>query len=177
MDDCWERKVPPRDPATGRLVGDPKRFPAGMKALGDCYHSKGVKYALYTAESAHTCGGYPASALHEDLDAKTFADWGVDYMKVDGCGPLGYYNHGYKAMVRTRYLFLSCAVILKQLKPPLLLLLLANTALACAIVRRARRWRTLAGRSSTRARGPRTSTRATRRCRCVLKHPCCSIHA
>ena len=50
MDDCWERKVPPRDPATGRLVGDPVRFPSGMKALGDYYKQKGIKYALYTAE-------------------------------------------------------------------------------------------------------------------------------
>jgi alpha-N-acetylgalactosaminidase len=75
MDDCWERKVPPRDPTTNKLVGDPVRFPGGMKALGDYYHNKGVKYALYTAESPHTCGGYPASANHEMLDAQTFADW------------------------------------------------------------------------------------------------------
>jgi hypothetical protein len=98
MDDCWERKIPPRDLKTGRLVGDPTRFPSGMKALGDYYHSKGAKYALYTAESPHTCGGYPASANHEMTDAQTFADWGVDYMKVDGCGPADYYDHGYKAM-------------------------------------------------------------------------------
>ena len=98
MDDCWERKVPARDLKTGRLVGDPTRFPSGMKALGDYYHSKGAKYALYTAESPHTCGGYPASANHEVLDAQTFADWGVDYMKVDGCGPASYYEQGYKAM-------------------------------------------------------------------------------
>jgi len=69
-----------------------------LQALGDYYHSKGLKYALYTAESPTTCGGYPASANHELLDAKTFADWGVDYMKVDGCGPADYYSHGYKAM-------------------------------------------------------------------------------
>jgi alpha-N-acetylgalactosaminidase len=94
-----------------------------MKALGDYYHSKGAKYALYTAESPRTCGGYPASADHEMLDAQTFADWGVEcvnlpaylssrclllrlsflpwcrsYMKVDGCGPPTYYDHGYKAM-------------------------------------------------------------------------------
>ena len=98
MDDCWEQKQPPRDPTTGRLQGDFKRFPSGMKALGDYYHSKGLKYALYTAESPTTCGGYPASANHEALDAETFADWGVDYMKVDGCGPAEYYAHGYQAM-------------------------------------------------------------------------------
>jgi len=98
MDDCWEQKVPPRDPTTNKLVGDPLRFPSGMKALGDYYHSKGLKYALYTAESPRTCGGYPASANNELLDAQTFAEWGVDYMKVDGCGPADYYQHGYQAM-------------------------------------------------------------------------------
>lgn len=98
MDDCWEQKVPPRDPKTNQLRGDPIRFPNGMKALGDYYHSKGLRYALYTAESPHTCGGYPASANNEGIDAKTFAEWGVDYMKVDGCGPPSYYDEGYKAM-------------------------------------------------------------------------------
>jgi len=98
MDDCWERKVPPRDPATNKLVGDPERFPSGMKALGDYYRDKGIKYALYTAESDATCGGYPGSKDHESLDAKTFAEWGVDYMKVDGCGSPNYYDDGYKNM-------------------------------------------------------------------------------
>ena len=98
MDDCWEQKDPPRDPTTNKLRAEPTRFPSGMKALGDYYHSKNISFAAYTAESPTTCGGYPASANHEALDAKTFAEWGVDYMKVDGCGPAGYYAEGYKAM-------------------------------------------------------------------------------
>ena len=98
MDDCWEQKVPPRDPTTKKLRGDPKRFPSGMKALGDYYHKLNLSFATYTAESSTTCGGYPASAEHEALDAKTFAEWGVDYIKVDGCGPADYYAGGYKAM-------------------------------------------------------------------------------
>jgi len=98
MDDCWELKHPPRDPATNRLQGDHKRFPSGMKALGDYYHALNLSFAAYTAESDTTCGGYPASARHEDLDGQTFAEWGVDYMKVDGCGPASYYAYGYKAM-------------------------------------------------------------------------------
>ena len=73
LDDCYLNKTR----QNGRLIGGPT-FPSGMKALGDYYHSKGAKYALYTAESAHTCGGYPASAEHEMLDAQTFADWGVE---------------------------------------------------------------------------------------------------
>ena len=98
MDDCWEQKHPPRDPATNKLRADPTRFPSGMKALGDYYHARNLSFAAYTAESPTTCGGYPASAKHEVLDANTFAAWGVDYMKVDGCGAKSYYAGGYKAM-------------------------------------------------------------------------------
>jgi Alpha galactosidase A len=73
---------PPRDPVTHELVGDHVRFPSGMKALGDYIHAAGIQFALYTAESAETCAGYPASRNYEELDAKTFASWGVDYLKV-----------------------------------------------------------------------------------------------
>jgi hypothetical protein len=98
MDDCWENKTPKRNTTTGRLYPNPDRFPSGLKALGDYMHSKGATFGLYTAESPTTCGGYPASANSEDLDAKTFAEWGVDYLKVDGCGATSYYEHGYQAM-------------------------------------------------------------------------------
>ena len=61
-------------------------------------HTAGATFGLYTAESPTTCGGYPATDNTEALDAKTFAEWGVDYLKVDGCGPADYYKGGYKAM-------------------------------------------------------------------------------
>ena len=32
-----------------------------------------------------TCGGYPGSEGHEEVDANTFAEWGVDMLKFDGC--------------------------------------------------------------------------------------------
>ena len=70
---CWEEKNPPRDPTTNELRGDAKRFPSGMVALGDYVHALNLSFAMYTAESPTTCGGFPASANHEELDAKTFA--------------------------------------------------------------------------------------------------------
>lgn len=42
-----------------------------MKALGDYVHGKGLSFAIYSAESTETCGGYPASLNHEALDAQT----------------------------------------------------------------------------------------------------------
>ena len=95
VDDCWMSRV--RD-ATGSLRGDSSRFFYGMAALGHYIHSRGLKFGLYTAESAMTCAGYPASKGREKIDAKTFASWGVDYLKVDGCGGLDYYATGYSSM-------------------------------------------------------------------------------
>ena len=82
----WEEKSPARDPTTHELRADTKRFPSGMKALGDYVHAKGLSFAIYSAESTETCGGYPASLGYEALDATTFASWGVDYIKVRGGG-------------------------------------------------------------------------------------------
>ena len=56
-----------------------------MKALGDYIHSLGLKFGIYSAMGIQTCAGYPASFDREFLDAETFASWGVDYLKYDGC--------------------------------------------------------------------------------------------
>lgn len=83
IDDCWE-DINGRD-SSGRLVPDASRFPDGMKALGDYMHAKGVKFGTYSDEGTKTCGGYPGTKDHEEVDAQTFAEWGVDYLKLDGC--------------------------------------------------------------------------------------------
>jgi len=83
IDDCWENHSG-RD-ARGRLFPDATRFPQGMKSLGDYMHSKGVKFGTYSDEGTKTCGGYPGTKGHETEDAQTFAEWGVDYLKLDGC--------------------------------------------------------------------------------------------
>eukprot|EP00053_Salpingoeca_punica_P018272 m.178725 g.178725 ORF g.178725 m.178725 type:complete len:422 (-) comp17398_c1_seq2:3749-5014(-) len=113
IDDCWPQMTPPRD-SKGQLVGNTTRFPQGMKALGDYMHKRGVKYALYTAESNFTCGQYPGSLGHEVEDSELFASWGVDYLKLDGCGDLSAYPTGYplfgKALAATgRNITYSCS--------------------------------------------------------------------
>eukprot|EP01098_Paradermamoeba_levis_P006725 TRINITY_DN2793_c0_g1_i1.p1 TRINITY_DN2793_c0_g1~~TRINITY_DN2793_c0_g1_i1.p1 ORF type:complete len:433 (+),score=114.65 TRINITY_DN2793_c0_g1_i1:186-1301(+) len=82
IDDCWLANT--RD-ANGRLQPDPKRFPSGMKALGDYIHSKGLKFGIYGDWGTNTCEGYPGTKGFEAVDAKTFAEWGVDFVKLDGC--------------------------------------------------------------------------------------------
>ncbi|HVT79769.1 MAG TPA: glycoside hydrolase family 27 protein, partial [Phycisphaerae bacterium] len=60
------------------------KFP-DMKALGDYIHSKGLKFGIYSGPGPRTCGGYVASWQHEEQDARTWASWGVDYIKYDWC--------------------------------------------------------------------------------------------
>ncbi len=83
VDDGWEARD--RDPVTGRLVADPVKFPHGMKYVADYVHSLGLKFGIYSCAGLRTCGNLPASMDHEYLDAQTFADWEVDFLKYDGC--------------------------------------------------------------------------------------------
>ena len=48
-------------------------------------HSKGLKFGLYEDYGTKTCKGYPGSQYYLQMDMQTFADWGVDYLKLDGC--------------------------------------------------------------------------------------------
>ena len=82
IDDCWSLRERGAD---GRLVPDPEKFPHGMKAVADYVHSKGLKFGMYSCAGVRTCAGYPASFDHEFVDAATFAEWGVDFLKYDFC--------------------------------------------------------------------------------------------
>lgn len=81
IDDCWQVD---RD-SSGHIVPDPQRFPSGMKALADYVHEQGLKFGIYTDAGTQTCQGRPGSYGHEAEDARTYASWGVDYVKVDWC--------------------------------------------------------------------------------------------
>lgn len=81
IDDFW---VGGRD-NTNHLFPDKQRFPHGIKALADYVHSKGLKLGIYSDAAEYTCGGVTASYNFEELDAQTFADWGIDYLKYDYC--------------------------------------------------------------------------------------------
>ncbi|HEX8848782.1 MAG TPA: alginate lyase family protein, partial [Gemmatimonadaceae bacterium] len=82
IDDCWE--APSRD-ASGNLAVDSTRFPGGMKALADYVHARGLKLGIYSSAGTLTCQKRPASLDHEAADARTFAAWGIDYLKYDNC--------------------------------------------------------------------------------------------
>ena len=106
VDDCWQGVAPGagmgRNYATGELQADAGRFPSGMAALGEYMHSRGLTYGHYSAASVNTCDGFPGSKDFEETDAKTFANWTVDYLKLDGCAiprsDLSYYAPGFTRM-------------------------------------------------------------------------------
>ncbi len=80
IDDWWAMRSRDKD---GNLQPDPNKFPQGMKALADYVHYKGLKFGMYTDAKSLTCGRFPGSYGHYEQDAKRFAEWGVDYLKVD----------------------------------------------------------------------------------------------
>ncbi len=79
VDDCWQGE---RD-ASGMLHPNSK-FP-DMKALAEYIHSKGLKFGIYSSPGPKTCAGFAGSLGHEEQDAATFAQWGIDWLKYDLC--------------------------------------------------------------------------------------------
>ncbi len=79
IDDCWQNDRL----EDGTITTDP-RFP-DMRALGEHIHSLGLKFGIYSSPGPGTCAGYPGSHGHEALDARTYAAWGVDFLKYDWC--------------------------------------------------------------------------------------------
>lgn len=80
LDDCW---------STGRNTSgnssiqvDLTKFPNGVAAVAEDIHSKGLKFGMYSDAGRWTCGSYEGSLGWEEVDAQTFANWGVDYLKV-----------------------------------------------------------------------------------------------
>ncbi|XP_025088515.1 alpha-N-acetylgalactosaminidase-like [Pomacea canaliculata] len=82
IDDCWAASK--RDDS-GRLQADPVRFPSGIKALADYVHARGLKLGIYTDIGYATCMNLPGSEFYMQTDANTFAEWGIDLVKTDGC--------------------------------------------------------------------------------------------
>lgn len=82
IDDAWEA---PARGGDGELVADADRFPSGIPALAEFVHSLGMRFGIYTDAGTATCQGLPGSLGYEFRDARRFAAWGTDYVKVDWC--------------------------------------------------------------------------------------------
>ena len=85
LDDCWQALDRAAD---GQIVPDPRKFPRGLGPTIAYIHNHGLRVGLYTAAGEKTCGGRPGSLGHERQDARTYARWGVDFVKEDWCGDM-----------------------------------------------------------------------------------------
>ena len=81
IDDAWQA---PKREADGKLKPN-DRFP-DIAGLGEWLHRKGLRLGIYSSPGASTCGKYLGSLGYEETDARTWNDWGVDYLKYDLCG-------------------------------------------------------------------------------------------
>lgn len=81
IDDGWQGGRDHRN----NLIADPVRFPSGIQALAEQLHQRGLKLGIYSDAAQLTCAGYTASLGFEEQDARTFAAWGIDYLKYDYC--------------------------------------------------------------------------------------------
>jgi len=80
IDDAWQ----PKERNADGTITPNEKFP-NMKALADKLHAEGMKLGIYSSPGRLTCGEYLGSLHHEAQDAKSYADWGIDYLKYDWC--------------------------------------------------------------------------------------------
>lgn len=129
IDDCWSEME--RDAQTKRLVANRTRFPDGIGKLADYAHAKKVKLGIYGDVGTYTCGGYPGTVDgktgqdYTQIDARTFSDWKVDSLKLDGCYQnASLYSHTYPEFTRALsqvgklllIIQLSCPLVLVHLE-------------------------------------------------------------
>ena len=80
IDDCWAKTRA----GDGTIQPDPSTFP-DMTSLASYVHSLGLKLGIYTDAGVATCQLRPGSYSYENQDMATYAQWGIDYVKVDWC--------------------------------------------------------------------------------------------
>ena len=89
----------------GKLSNEEVKFPEGFRALADYIHAKGLKFGMYNDIGTNLCAGAAVGTCgHEEVDAQSYIDWGVDFLKVDNC----YYlwdNATFSAGTNAKYVY------------------------------------------------------------------------
>jgi alpha-galactosidase len=86
IDDGWQGERGPDG-----VLHPNQRFP-DMKALADYVHARRLKLGIYSSPGPRTCAGFAGSYGHVAQDARTFAGWGIDYLKYDLCSGEWFYS-------------------------------------------------------------------------------------
>ena len=82
IDDYWQADTRLPD---GTPQADSIRFPHGIAWLADYVHARGLKLGIYSCAGRMTCGRQFGGYQYEEMDANTYARWGVDLLKYDYC--------------------------------------------------------------------------------------------
>jgi alpha-galactosidase len=82
LDDCWMAR---NRAADGSLIWNRATFPRGIPWLARQIHGMGLKFGLYGSIGVRTCTQHPGSWGHYAQDARSFASWGADFVKMDLC--------------------------------------------------------------------------------------------
>lgn len=115
LDDCWMAYDRAAD---SPLQWNTTKFPHGIPWLARHLKAQGFHVGIYEDAGNLTCGGYPGSFGHEALDAQTFAAWGIDYLKLDGCNVFPEHSRTLEEEYKARYAHWHS--ILKQMHHPLI---------------------------------------------------------
>lgn len=105
IDDGWEAAERTKQ---GELLSNEK-FP-DFKGLADYIHSLGLKFGIYSSPGPTTCGDYLGSYQHEEIDARTWGRWGVDYLKYDHCGYHAVQKDSEEKTIREPYIVMRDAL-------------------------------------------------------------------
>ncbi|KAJ5246376.1 hypothetical protein N7468_001359 [Penicillium chermesinum] len=115
LDDCWMQTSRSDN---GSLQWNTTLFPHGIPWLANYAHQHGFHLGIYEDAGNATCGGYPGSYRHEEQDAETFASWGIDYLKLDGCNVFAEEGRLLRDEYRVRYH--QWHEIFSRMSPPLI---------------------------------------------------------
>lgn len=94
IDDCWAEK----DRGDDETAEPTDRFPDGIEGVAEYVHERGLKLGIYSDRGTATCAGRAGSEGYEELDAESYAAWGVDYLKYDNCNATLDIETQYRAM-------------------------------------------------------------------------------
>ncbi|CAG8031091.1 unnamed protein product [Penicillium salamii] len=100
LDDCWMQHDRAVD---GSLQWNSTKFPNGIPWLSSYATNLGFHLGIYQDAGNLTCGGFPGSYGYEKQDVETFAEWGIDYLKVDGCNVWAEEGRTLRDEYRARY--------------------------------------------------------------------------
>ena len=98
IDDCWADGRY----TNGTVYAKAPEFNITLKPLANYIHSLGLKFGVYTDRGTNTCAGRPGSHNYEEIDAFTYAEWGVDYLKEDSCHATGDHLEAYAEYAKMR---------------------------------------------------------------------------